>query len=123
MALAEHDDVVETLTADRSYQALDVGVLPRRAQGAHDLFDVHACEPVAEGRAVDAIAIPHEVLRCAVIWERFDDLLRSPSSGRVGGDVEVQTRGRSCANTTKTTSTRKVAVGTVKKSIEASVPT
>src|SRR5450631_1684667 len=90
MALAEHDDVVETLTADRSYQALEEGVLPRRARGAHDLLDVHTCEPVAEGRAVDAVAIPHQVLRCAVIWERFDDLLRSPSSGRVVGDVEMQ---------------------------------
>jgi hypothetical protein len=30
MALAEHDDVVETLTADRSYQALDEGVSKRR---------------------------------------------------------------------------------------------
>jgi hypothetical protein len=45
MALAEDDDVVETLAADRADQALDEGVLPGRVRRAQDLLDAHASEP------------------------------------------------------------------------------
>src|SRR5260370_39755059 len=90
MALAEDDHVVETLAADRSDQSLDEGVLPGRARRAQDFLDAHACEPVAEGVAVDSIAISHQVLRYAVFWELFADLLSGPGGGRMLRHVEMQ---------------------------------
>jgi hypothetical protein len=90
MALAQDDYVVETLTADRSDQALDEGVLPRGTGCAHDLVDAHAFEAVAKGRAVNAVAIPHQILGGVVVGECFDDLLCGPSGRGMLGDVEVQ---------------------------------
>jgi hypothetical protein len=67
MALAQDDHMVETFSAHRLDQALDVGILPRGARGTHDLLDAHAPEAAAEGRAVDAIAIAYQVFRGAVL--------------------------------------------------------
>jgi hypothetical protein len=90
MSLAEDDYMVETLAADRSDQALDEGVLPRGTGCAHDLGDAHAFEAAAKGRAVNAVAIPHQVLGGGVVGKCFDDLLCGPSGRGVLGDVEVQ---------------------------------
>src|SRR5450631_4060122 len=123
MSLAEDDYMVETFAADRSDQALDEGVLPRGTGCAHDLGDAHAFEAMAKGRAVNAVAIPHQVLGSGVVGKCLDDLLCGPS-GQRGCSVTLKcsTRRRLWARTRKTKRTRKVAVGTVKKSIEARVP-
>src|ERR1022692_1193930 len=65
MALAEYDHMVETLAADRADKALNEGVLPGRARRAQDFLDAHSCESVAEGAAVDPVAVAHQVRRRA----------------------------------------------------------
>ena len=90
MSLAEDDYMVEKFAADRSDQALDEGVLPRGTGCAHDLGDAHAFEAMAKGRAVNAVAIPHQVLGGGVVGKCLDDLLCGPSGRGVLGDVEVQ---------------------------------
>ena len=41
MMLIEDDDVIQTFTADRTNDAFDVGVLPRRARRSNNLLDTH----------------------------------------------------------------------------------
>ena len=99
----EHDHMVEALAADRADKALNEGVLPGRARRAQDFVDAHCCESVAEGAAVDPVAVAHQVLRRAGFGERLDDLLGGPSGGWMLGHVEMQdTSAVVCANTTKT---------------------
>ena len=44
---------------------------------------------MGERRAVDAVVIPDQVIRCRVPWKRFNYLLRCPSRGRILDHVEV----------------------------------
>src|SRR5450432_3071082 len=90
MAHAEDDHVVEAIAADRADQALDERVLPGRAWRAQDFLEAHACEPVAEGGAVDPVAVAQQVPRRAGFGERLDDLLGGPGGGRMLRHVEVQ---------------------------------
>jgi hypothetical protein len=89
-ALAEDHDVVETLAADRADQALNEGVLPGRARRLKTSSMAHTFEAVAEGGAVDAVAVAYQVLRRAGFWERLDNLLSGPGGGRKLGHVEMQ---------------------------------
>src|SRR5450432_1610990 len=123
MVFAENDHMVETLAADRSDQALDEGVLPGRARRTQDFLDAHAGEPSAEGGAVDPVAVAHQVRRRAGFGERLDDLLSGPGRGWGPGDVEVQDTAAIVRQHDEDVEYAKVAVGTVKKSMEASMPT
>jgi len=48
--------MVETLSPDRADDAFREGILPRTA-GSRDFLDLHALHALAEGVAVDRIAI------------------------------------------------------------------
>src|ERR1700687_681569 len=48
VTLTEDDDVIEALAAHRANDALDVGVLPRRARRRNDLLDSHHLKAIAE---------------------------------------------------------------------------
>src|SRR5450631_177954 len=90
MALTEDDDVVETFPPHGSYQAFSKWILPRRSRRGKDFVDAEAVDATAELVAVDAVAVPDQVLGRRVFGERLDDLLRGP--GRTGrlGDIEVK---------------------------------
>ncbi len=47
VTLTEDDDVIEALAAHRANDALDVGVLPRRARCRNDLLDSHHLDAIA----------------------------------------------------------------------------
>ena len=53
VALAQDEDVVETLAPDRADQAFREGILPRASGGREDLLDPHALHALAEGVPVD----------------------------------------------------------------------
>ncbi len=89
MTLVDHDDVFETLAADRTDESLDLGRLPRCAWRARYLLDTEAAHSVPEPPAVDSVAMAQKVSGGRVDEESFDDLLRGPLSGGVLGDVEV----------------------------------
>jgi hypothetical protein len=48
MALVGDHDVIQTLTANRPYDALDVSVLPGRAWRCDNFSDPHRLDPIAE---------------------------------------------------------------------------
>jgi hypothetical protein len=60
MSLVEDDDVVQTLAADRAYDALDVGILPRRARGGADGREAERLDGAAERRIEGPVAVVEE---------------------------------------------------------------
>jgi hypothetical protein len=90
VALAQDEDVVETLTPDRADEALRERILPRASGSREDFLDLHALHVLAEGVPIDGVAIAEEIGRGGVVREGVHDLLGCPKSGGMLGDVEVQ---------------------------------
>ena len=57
----EDDDVIETLAADRTDEALDIGVLPWGARCGDNLLDPHRPDAIAEALAIRGIPVPEQV--------------------------------------------------------------
>jgi hypothetical protein len=89
VALAEHDQMVETLASDGADEPFDEGILPGTPGRRKDLIDAQALHAAPEGFAEDSVAITQQVRGRGVVREGVDDLLRRPGRGRVLGDVEV----------------------------------
>ena len=84
MGLVEHDDMVQTLAADRTDHSLAVRVLPRRTGCNQDFLDTHVLHTPRELVAIDAIPIAEKEAWGFVIGEGVDDLLRRPIRRRDG---------------------------------------
>lgn len=117
--LVPDDHVVEALAAEGADQAFGKRILPRRVGRHGDFLHVERAEGAAEDGRVDAVAIAEEEARRGVVRPGFAQLLRRPRGGGVGGHVDVDDVPAGVGKITNTHSTRKVAVGTVKKSQEA----
>src|SRR5262245_36929525 len=89
MALAENDDMIQALAADRTDQALGERILPGAVRRREDFLDAHALHPVPKVLAVDPVTVTQEIGGRGVIRERLHDLLRGPVGGGALGDVEV----------------------------------
>jgi hypothetical protein len=89
VSLAQDEDVVEALAANRADQALGERILPRAVGRRENFLDLQALHAVAEVLAIDLVAIAQEVGRRGVVRERGDDLLGGPDSGGMLGDIEV----------------------------------
>src|SRR5437660_79738 len=115
--------MVQTFAANGTDQPFHVGILPGRSGRAPHFFRPHAFRHDGEVLTVDRISIAPQISGYLVPGKpsRICCMVHS----WVGCSVtwKCTTRRRSCDRTTKTNSTRKVAVGTVKKSIEAICPT
>jgi hypothetical protein len=118
MLLSQHDHVIQALASDGAHQPFGKGVLPRALRCGQDFGDAHVTEAIPETFTVDLVPVSDQVAWRSVFGERFQDLLSGPSCRRMPGHVEINTLRRRWAKTTKTNKTRKVAVGTVKKSME-----
>ena len=57
MPLAQHDDVVEALPADRSDEAFAVRILPRRPRRRDALLDAHRLDAPHEDAAKDLVTV------------------------------------------------------------------
>ena len=57
MSLVEHDDVIQTLSADRAYEPLTIRILPRRPRRANDFLDSHVSNALLKQVTIDAVAI------------------------------------------------------------------
>ncbi len=75
MTLVEHDGMVKALAADRTDQAFNVRILPRRSWCRDDFFDVHVLDAFAEVHTIDAVAISEQETGSLVIGKRLHDLL------------------------------------------------
>jgi hypothetical protein len=89
VALAQDDDVVETVAPDRTHQALGEGILPRAPGSREDFSDLHALHALAERVSVNRVAIAKEIGRGGVVGEGVHDLLSGPRCCGMLSDVEV----------------------------------
>ena len=89
MPLAENDDMIQTLSANRSDHAFAVGILPGRARRNRDLVNAQTLDPCSEMVSIRSVPIPDQVAWRFVERKRLDDLLSRPLRSRMQGDIEV----------------------------------
>src|SRR5215469_9645248 len=116
--LVPHHDVIQALPANRSDQSLHIRILPRRSRRRDYFFYPHALGEGNDCSSENRISIPNQIL-----WrfpgKGFSYLLRRPLFARMIRHIEVHHTAAVMRQDDENNSTRKVAVGTVKKSIEA----
>src|SRR2546422_4063232 len=116
MPLTDYHDMVQTFASNRANHALGIGVLPRRSWRCDRLPDVQHPGRTRKSFAIDLVPIPDQIPRTVLRPARLDQLSPRPLCGRMLRDIEMPQPAPPWLNTTSTNSTRKVAVGTVKKS-------
>src|SRR3954468_23549924 len=79
----EHDEVIQTLSADAANQALDVSPLPRRTWRSQYLLDAHRSDLIHELIAEDTVTIAQQIVRRSFPRERFPKLVSRPLSRRM----------------------------------------
>ena len=89
VSLAQHDDMIQTVTADAADGAFAIWILPGRLRCDRDFFDSHVLDPFLKVVAVDAVAIANEEARCFFVREGIDNLLGGPFGVWIRGHVEV----------------------------------
>ena len=89
VGFVEHDDMVDTLSADTADQAFNVRILPWRSWRRDDFFDAHVHDALAEVNAVDPVAVSEQEARRFVIRKGLDNLLACPTGSWMGRDVEM----------------------------------
>src|SRR5262249_26356547 len=87
--LAQNDDVIQTFTADRTDQSLDIWVLPWRSRGSDDLGEAHRTNAMPECRAIRFVPVPQQIAWCSVPRKSLGHLARKPVLRRICGDFEV----------------------------------
>jgi hypothetical protein len=68
MHLAQDDDVVYTLSSDRSDQPFGKAILPRRSWCGRLVPDAHGAQSARDDAAIDPVAIADEVVRSLRTW-------------------------------------------------------
>jgi hypothetical protein len=88
MGFVPDDHVVEALAPDRTDDALDITVLPRRSRGRGAVANAHRSHSSLEHLPIGTVVISDEILRRRVPREGFGDLQRQPFRSRVRGDAD-----------------------------------
>src|SRR6266850_460907 len=88
MHLAQDNDVVHTLTPDRSDQPFGEAVLPRRGRCNWLVSDTHGTQSARDESAVDSISISDHIARSAIPRKSLGDLTCNPLRRRVGCDAD-----------------------------------
>src|SRR5215468_5820334 len=78
MPFAEDDDMIQTLSADRTDKTLSVRVLPRRSRRGDDLRDPRRSNAMTECPAIGFVTVPQQIARCSVPGKRLGHLARKP---------------------------------------------
>jgi hypothetical protein len=78
MSGIKDDEVVQTLSADRADEPLGEWILPGVAGRCKDFFDLERSDTRPNVGAINAVPIPHEIVRSFVFGEGLDNLLGSP---------------------------------------------
>ena len=87
--LVEYEEVIKALPPKGSDQALDIGTLPWRSRRLQDFPHTHPSHSLPKDVAIDAIAVMEQIAWGRVPREGLGHLLRRPSRGGVGGNVEM----------------------------------
>jgi hypothetical protein len=86
----ECHQMVKTFVSDRPDQALNISVLPGRAERGGPIPDAHRSQAGLECAAKCSVIVANEIFRCAVPRERFGDLARKPLCRWVSGHRNPQ---------------------------------
>src|SRR5271156_2571082 len=88
MPLAQDNDVVHTLTPDRSDQPFHKAILPRRGWCGRLVPDAHGAQSTRDDAAIDPVAIADDVLRSLIPGERLRYLTCNPFGRGICCDVD-----------------------------------
>src|SRR5882672_10111574 len=88
MRLAQDNDVVQTLTPDRSDQPFGKAILPGRGWCGRHVPDAHGAQSARDDAAIDPVPIADEVARSLVPGKGLGQLTCNPFSYRVCRDVD-----------------------------------
>src|ERR1700754_5362093 len=88
MHLAQDNDVVHTLTPDRSDQPFGKAILPGRGWCNRLVPNAHGAQPAGDDAAVDPIAVPDHITRGLVPRKCFRYLTCNPFGRRICCDVD-----------------------------------
>src|SRR6202140_3770907 len=88
MHLAQDNDVVHTLTPDRSDQPFGKAILPRRGWGGRLVPNAHGAQSAGDGTAIDPVAIADEVVRSLIPRKCLRYLTCNPFRRRICCDVD-----------------------------------
>jgi hypothetical protein len=87
MHLAQDNDVVHTLTPDRSDQPFGKAILPRRGWCGRHVPDAHGAQSARDDAAIDPVPIADEVARSLIPRKGLRYLMCNPFCRRVYCDV------------------------------------
>src|SRR5258708_7176695 len=88
MHLAQDNDVVHTLTPDRSDQPLGKAILPGRGWCGRLVPDAHGAQSARDDAAIDPVAIADEVVRSLIPGKCFRYLTCNPFGRGICCDVD-----------------------------------
>src|SRR5271169_1988470 len=88
MHLAQDNDVVDTLTPDRSDQPFGKAILPRRGRCGRLVSDAHGAQSARDDAAIDPVAIADEVVRSHIPRKRLRYLTCNPFCRRICCDAD-----------------------------------
>src|SRR5438876_11700126 len=88
MHLAQDNDVVHTLTPDRSDQPFGKAILPRRGWCGRLVPDAHGAQSARDDAAIDPVAIADEVVRSLIPRKYLRYLTCNPFGRRICSDVD-----------------------------------
>ena len=88
--LAEHNDMVKALPADRADQALGIAVLPRRARGRGTIPNAERADAANKDIAVATITVTDQITGGPLPPTCFGQLVGDPFRCRVGRHPEPQ---------------------------------
>jgi hypothetical protein len=88
MSLAQDNDVVQTLTPDRSDQPFGKAILPGRGRCSGLVPDAHGAQSTCDDGTIDPVAIADEVVRSLIPGKRLRYLTSNPFGRRVCCDVD-----------------------------------
>src|SRR2546427_7923182 len=116
MPFADHDNVIKAFPSNRADHPLGIRVLPRRAGRDDRLRDVQRLGLTRKSLSIDLVSVPNEIPGPLLQRARLEQLARRPFRSRMLRDIEMHQPALLWVSITSTNRTRKVAVGTVKKS-------
>src|SRR6195256_235501 len=88
MYLAQHNDVVHTLTPDRSDQPFGKAILPRRGWCGRLVPNAHGAQSARDDAGIDPVAIADEVVRSLIPGKCLRYLTCNPFCRRIWRDVD-----------------------------------
>src|SRR3979490_525871 len=87
MHLSQDNDVVHTLTPDRSDQPFGKAILPRRGWRGRHVPDAHGAQSARDDAAIDPVPIADEVMRSLIPRKGLRYLMCNPFCRRICCDV------------------------------------